>query len=323
MYERFYGLRERPFDLTPNPRYLLLTGTHREALGNLEYAISARKGLAVLIGEAGTGKTTLIRAAFARANADRDGGTASWAYLKNPRLRRSEFLEFLASGFGLPSNAAASKTQLLDNLERLLAGGRRAVLIIDEAQSVPADLLEEIRLLANLETDTDKLLPVILVGQPELADRLNEPLLRQLKQRVALRCTLAPLSLRESAAYIAGRIEIAGGDPARLFSRDAVLAIYERSRGIPRTISVICDNALLTGYAEEQRPVGAKLIEVVCRDFDLPPQIAGGSAAVPIEPEEAAAQLAADATSNESKRNPTESGGVERPRRWGLRRRSS
>ena len=165
---------------------------------------------------------------------------------------------------------AASKTKLLDELEAQLVEGRRAVLVIDEAQSVPLELLEEVRLLANIESDTEKLLPVILVGQPELADRLNEPALRQLKQRVALRCTLAALSLREAAGYIAGRIEIAGGEPGQIFSREAVLRIYERSRGIPRTISVICDNALLTGYAEEQRPVGARLIETVCRDFDLP-----------------------------------------------------
>jgi general secretion pathway protein A len=281
MYERFYGLRERPFDLTPNPRFLLLTANHREALGNLEYGIRARKGVIVLIGEAGTGKTTLVRTAFARAEADRKGTSAAWAYLKNPTLRQPEFLEFLASGFSLPSDAAQSKTRLLDHLDRVLVQGLRAALIIDEAQSVPLELLEEIRLLANIESDSEKLLPVILVGQPELADRLNEPALRQLKQRVALRCTLSPLSLQESAAYIAARIQIAGGDPGRLFSREAVLAIYERSGGIPRTISVICDNALLTGYAEEQRQVGPDLIDTVCRDFDLAARVSERSSVVP------------------------------------------
>ena len=269
MYERFYGLRERPFDLTPNPKYLLLTKTHREALGNLEYAIGARVGITVLIGEAGTGKTTLILTAMARADAGADGNPTTWAYLKNPTLSQSDFLQFLAARFGLPADAAISKTRLLDDLERLLVEGRRAALIVDEAQSVPLHLLEEIRLLANIESDTAKLLPVVLVGQPELANRLNEPALRQMKQRVALRCTLAPLSLSESAAYIAGRIDIAGGEPATLFTREAVLAIHEASGGIPRTISVICGNALLTGYAEEQRPVGATLVDAVCRDFDL------------------------------------------------------
>ena len=320
MYERFYGLRERPFDLTPNPRYLLLTDTHREALGNLEYGISARKGITVLIGEAGTGKTTLIRTAFARASAN-PGQPTSWMYLKNPRLNRSEFLEFLAARFDLPSEIAQSKMRLLDELERQLVEGRRAALVIDEAQSVPSDLLEEVRLLANIESDTEKLLPVILVGQPELAGRLNEPALRQLKQRVALRCTLSPLSLRETAGYIAGRIEIGGGDPGEIFSREAVLKIYERSRGIPRTISVICDNALLTGYAEEQRPVGPNLIETVCRDFDLP-QVAKTSAAVEsldsskgAEPEETPAATAAG-----SERAEMGVGVAERLRRWGLRR---
>jgi general secretion pathway protein A len=319
MYERFYGLRERPFDLTPNPRYLLLTDTHREALGNLEYGISSGKGVTVLTGEAGTGKTTLIRTAFARANSD-PGRPTSWVYLKNPRLKRSEFLEFLATRFDLPREMAASKTRLLDELERQLVEGRRAALVIDEAQSVPLDLLEEVRLLANIESDTEKLLPVILVGQPELAERLNEPALRQLKQRVALRCALAPLSLRESAGYIAGRIEIGGGEPAQIFTRDAVLKIYERSRGIPRTISVICDNALLTGYAEEERPVGARLIEAVCQDFDLPPIAKAPSAVAPVELPKSLDQEEALAATAESGSDRAESGVAERLRRWGLRR---
>jgi general secretion pathway protein A len=319
MYERFYGLRERPFDLTPNPRYLLLTDTHREALGNLEYGISARKGITVLIGEAGTGKTTLIRTAFARASSN-PGRPTSWMYLKNPRLNRSEFLEFLAARFDLPSEMAQSKTRLLDELESQLLDGRRAALVIDEAQSVPLDLLEEVRLLANIESDTEKLLPVILVGQPELATRLNEPALRQLKQRVALRCSLSPLSLRESAGYIAGRIEIGGGDPAQIFSREAVLRIYERSRGIPRTISVICDNALLTGYAEEERPVGPNLIETVCRDFDLP-QVAKASATVEsLESSQAEDPETATAASEVSANGRAEMGVAERLRRWGFRR---
>jgi general secretion pathway protein A len=185
-------------------------------------------------------------------------------------LSRSEFLQFLGATFHLSPEAADSKTRLLEQLERTLAGGRRAALVVDEAQSLSYEILEEIRLLANIESDTEKLLPVVLAGQPELADRLNEQALRQLKQRVALRCVLPPLSLHESAAYIAARIERAGGSPGRLFSRDAVLAVYQHSNGIPRTINVICDNALLTGYAEDRRPVGADVIEMVCRDFDLP-----------------------------------------------------
>ena len=269
MYERFYGLRELPFDLAPNPRYLLLTDGHREALGNLEFGIKRRTGVTVLVGEAGTGKTTLVRTAMARVDASSNGNPITWAYLRNPTLSQSDFIRFLAACFGLPLDGEVSKTSLIDHLERMLAGGQRAALIVDEAQSVPLHLLEEIRLLANIESDTEKLLPLLLVGQPELANRLNEPALRQLKQRVSLRCTLVPLTFPESAAYIAGRIEIAGGDPGALFSHEAVMAIHEASGGIPRTISVICANALLTGYAGEQRRIHRTIIEAVCRDFDL------------------------------------------------------
>jgi general secretion pathway protein A len=318
MYLRFYGLRERPFDLTPNPRYLLLTKTHREALGNLEYSLKARVGVTVLIGEAGTGKTTLIRTAMARADADADGDPIIWAYLKNPTLSQADFLQFLAKRFGLASEAAVSKTRFLDDLERMLVEGRRAALIIDEAQSVPLQLLEEIRLLANIESDTEKLLPVLLIGQPELAQRLNEPALRQLKQRVGLRCTLAPLSMSDSASYIAGRIEIAGGDPATLFSREAVLAIHKSSAGIPRTLSVICENALLTGYAEEQRPISARLVETVCRDFDLSRNAAAASGA--------GAHLPRHGSSDENDAGPAVEGEAtiaERVRRWHARRRTS
>ena len=221
------------------------------------------------IGEAGTGKTTLIRTAFNRAEAEAPGSTDAWAYLRNPTLSRSEFFQFLADRFGLSKEVGSSKLRLLDELERMLLDGRRAALIVDEAQSVPLELLEEVRLLANIESDSQKLIPVVLAGQPELADRLNETALRQLKQRVALRCTLQPLSLPETAAYMVCRIEQAGGKPAELFSRESVITIHERSRGIPRTINVICTNALLTGYAEGQRPVSRETVDAVCRDFDL------------------------------------------------------
>src|SRR5918992_5972352 len=181
MYETFFGLTERPFDLTPNPRYLFLTPSHREALSSLEYGISARTGVTVLVGEAGTGKTTLIRATLEA----RDRAKTKAIYLNNPTLTRSEFLEFLTSQFELPREVAQSKTRLLQELETVLTGMLRSeitpALIIDEAQSLPYELLEEIRLLANIETPTDKLLPIVLAGQPELAERLNHPSLRQLK----------------------------------------------------------------------------------------------------------------------------------------------
>ena len=307
MYENFYGLRERAFDLALNPRQLLLTPQHREALGNLEYGIRARVGVIVVVGEAGTGKTTLIRSAFARAEAESPGSTDVWAYVRNPTLSRGEFLEFLVDKFGLPAAASASKTRLLKELEQMLVGGRRAALIVDEAQSVPLELLEEVRLLANIESDSEKLLPVILAGQPELADRLNEPALRQLKQRVALRCTLTPLGLRETAAYIVARIEGAGGKPAGLFSKEAVLAVHERSGGIPRTINVICENALLTGFAEDLRPVGRDVIDAVCRDFDLARGAAPAREDRPIAPAQNRPSARPPTTQRDSRPHPDES----------------
>lgn len=275
MYERFYGLRERPFDLTPNPRYLYLTPKHREALSNLQYGITGRRGVTLLIGEAGTGKTTIVRAALESVA----GPSTRFVYLSNPVLSRAEFYEFLAARFDFASAAGRSKARFLLDLERTVlarhgAGGLTA-LVIDEAQSLPHELIEEIRLLANIETDTEKLLPVVLAGQPELAVRLEHQDLRQLKQRVALRCDLQPLDIRETAAYIAGRLAIAGGDSARVFTREAVQTIFERSRGIPRTISVICDNALLTGFAGSVQPVGSNIVLEVCRDFRLPAFEAG------------------------------------------------
>lgn len=274
MYERFFGLDERPFELTPDLRYLLLTATHQEALAALEYGVSARKGITLLVGEAGTGKTTLVRRALGLRLLRGGESPDRVVYLKNPTLTRSEFYQQLATSFGLSEAAATSKTLFLGELETLLIDRHRrrelTVLVIDEAQSLPHELLEELRLLANLESDTQNLLPLVLAGQPELADRLNHANLRQLKQRIAQRCRLMPLDLVETAAYIAGRVRLAGGDdPGRLFTRDAVIAIFDASRGIPRTISVICDNALMAGFAADERPVGRETVEEVCRNFDL------------------------------------------------------
>jgi general secretion pathway protein A len=268
MYERFYGLHQRPFNLTSNPRYLLLTPAHAEALSSVQYGLGSRVGIIVLLGEAGTGKTSVIRAAMASQPA---GG--HFVMMNNPLLSRSEFFQHLAHGFGLSDEAAGSKTRFLSELTRVLEesvhSGRQTGLIVDEAHAVPYEILEEIRLLANMETDDDKLLPVVLTGQPELGERLNNPDLRQLKQRVALRCSLRPLRLRETAAYIAGRIGVAGGDAAKLFTAEAVHVIHKYSAGVPRTISVICDNALVTGFAADQRPVDVDIVREVCRDLDL------------------------------------------------------
>lgn len=269
LYGPFYGLNEAPFDLTPNPRFLFLTARQREALSNLQYALASSKGFTLILGEAGTGKTTLVRTAMASI-----GDTPSrYVLVNNPTLGRREFYEFLAHEFRLSEAAAASKTRFLAELQRDVearaAAGGLTGLIIDEAQSMPHELLEEIRLLGNIETTTSKLLNIVLCGQPELADRLNETSLRQLKQRVALRCELRPLSLKEAASYISGRLRIAGGIPADIFKREAVVAVFEGSLGVPRTINVICDNALINGFAAQVKPVSLEIVEDVCRDFDL------------------------------------------------------
>jgi len=269
MYEQFYNLREAPFGLTSNPRFLYLTPRHREALGNLEYGLSSAKAVTVLIGEAGTGKTTLLKAALA---SDRCR-TVNCVYVNNPALTRNEFVETLAQRFELSAGSATSKATLLSELEDVLIERRNrgevTALVVDEAQTLSAELLEEVRLLANMETPDQKLLPLILAGQPELAQRLNVPSLRQLKQRVALRCELRPFELQETAIYIASRIRTAGGEASRLFTREAVTLVHEHSRGIPRTISVICDNALVSGMALGRQPVGRDIVLEVCRDFDL------------------------------------------------------
>ena len=281
MYEAFYGLTEAPFDLTANPKFLLLTSRHREALSNLRYGMTGRKGLTLLLGDAGTGKTTVVRAAL-------EGWQSSGvlvAYVNNPMLTRAEFLEYLADGFGLSATAGASKGRFLSELtEKVLqrhSEGLVTGLLVDEAQALSNELLEEIRLLANIDTPTEKVFPVVLVGQPELAERLNQPDLRQIKQRISLRCSLGPLDGRETAGYISGRVQIAGGSSMHLFTREALRAIYEGSRGIPRLINVICDNVLLAGFAANRKPITHELVQEICRDFDLLPEASPSPAGRP------------------------------------------
>ncbi|MEQ1575105.1 MAG: AAA family ATPase [Vicinamibacterales bacterium] len=270
MYESYFGLRVRPFDLTPDPRFLFMTAGHREALSTIEYGIAGRKGLTLLVGPAGTGKTTLVHAALERQK----GVEAAAIYLSNPTLTREEFFQFLAFEVGLADAAEKSKTLILRELRATLLerhkAGRLTALLVDEAQAMPDELLQELRMLENLEVGNEKLLPVVLVGQVELVDRLRQPALMALKQRVALRSTLAPLTAQEAAAYIAERIRIAGGDVAKIFTPEAVAAIGESSGGIPRNISVICDNAMVSGFALDEQPIAVATIVEVCRDFDFP-----------------------------------------------------
>jgi general secretion pathway protein A len=272
MYEKFFGLRERPFDLTPNPRFLYFTPRHREALVNLQFGIESRKGVVVLIGEAGMGKTTVIRAAIETQR----NNEVRCVYLNNPLLTRGEFIEFLANALQLSTAAERSKTRLVAELAARLTEERQrgatVVLLIDEAQSLSNELLEELRMLTNIETHSEKLVTLVLVGQPQLAERLNDERLGQLKQRIELRCTLSPFELAETVMYIRNRVRIAGGDAVQMFTRDAIQVIHERSRGIPRSISVICENALVGAFAENQKPVTRALVQEVCDEFDLSPE---------------------------------------------------
>jgi len=269
MYRSYYQLAQLPFELTPDPQFLFFTRRHREALSNLEYGLSAAKGLTVLTGEAGTGKTTLLNAVVRSELCQH----VRCVYLNNPSLTRDEFVKTLATRFDLGVEAGRSKAVMLERLERLLherrAAGEITALIVDEAQGLSTELLEEVRLLANIETASQKLLPLVLAGQPELATRLEAPDLRQLKQRVALRCEISPFRLPETAAYIATRIALAGGVPARLFTQEAVMLIHECSAGIPRTISVLCDNALMSAMALNRSHVDRSVVLEVSRDFAL------------------------------------------------------
>jgi general secretion pathway protein A len=269
MYQSFYGLSELPFELTANSKYLFLTAGQREALSVLQYGLFSARSLTVLIGEAGTGKTTLIRAALESERCRH----VRCIYLNNPALHIADFIRLLALKFDLGPEAGESKAHLLERLEPLLrerrACGEITALVVDEAQSLSVELLEEIRLLANIETPAAKLLPLVLAGQPELEARLEDPILRQLKQRVALRTQLEPFDVADTAAYIASRISTAGGVPSRVFTREAVELIYEEAGGIPRTINVICENALVSGMALGCHTVNRAIVEDVCRDLRL------------------------------------------------------
>jgi type II secretory pathway predicted ATPase ExeA len=266
-----------------------MTPKHREALATLQYGLSARKGFTVVIGEAGTGKTTLVNAALQAQRGSRPIGRDCVAYLNNPTLTTSEFIAYLAPAFGLGREAATSKATFLIELNRTVtdrhqAGGLTA-LIVDEAQNLPDELLEEIRLLANIETGSEKLLQIVLTGQPELASRLNQSSLRQLKQRVALRCTLNPLDKTETGAYIAARIWVASASDLTLFTQEAIDLIFDASRGIPRTISVICDNALVAGFAVGEKMIDREIVLEVCQDFDLVPEPRVEFTRLPIRPD--------------------------------------
>jgi len=270
MYNTFYGLAKNPFDISPDPAFLFSTPRHNEAMAALYHAVRGHKGFVVLTGEVGTGKTLLLRCVL---ELFREAEDISYAYVFNGLLSPCEFLEYIASDFGL-AVSGKNKSQILSDLSRyLIARGAKdltTVLVVDEAHHLSPEILEEIRLLTNLETNRGKLLQILLVGQPELDDKLDSTNLRQLKQRIAHRAQLAALDERETQGYIEWRLQIAGAAPGSvLFPSDTIANIYEHSKGIPRLINTICDNALITAYARQLEAVTPEIIEMAASDLRL------------------------------------------------------
>ncbi|MGH9733370.1 MAG: ExeA family protein [Candidatus Acidiferrales bacterium] len=268
MYERFFGLRESPFKVNPDPRYLFLTGQTQEALAGLTYGIKNRKGFILLTGEVGTGKTTLLNRLLDWLHGQR----VATAFVFNSKFNESQLLDYVMADFGIPCESR-DKSQMLLRLNQWLLdryrAGESTVLIVDEAQNLTADVLEEIRLLTNLETSTEKLLQIILSGQPELEDKLRSPHLRQLLQRITLRCRTAALTLEETYGYVAERLRIAGANGEPIFSKEAIEAVHLYSQGVPRVVNLLCEHALINSYVDHVRPVPAHAVEEVAREFQL------------------------------------------------------
>lgn len=273
MYKAFFTLARNPFDLTPDPTCFVSFKRHNEALAALYYGVRWHKGFVVVTGEVGTGKTLLLRCLLRQLKESKDIG---YAYVFNSRLSPTEFLQYVVSDFGLPASGK-NKTELLLELGRfLIARGEKkltTVLIVDEAHHLSEDILEEIRLLSNLETTDEKLLQIVLVGQPELDEKLDTVGLRQLKQRIALRGQLGSLDADETGEYIEQRLKIAGRDPHRapIFPAQTVSTIYKYSQGLPRLINTICENALIAAYARQSQTVTPQMIEDVATEFRLDP----------------------------------------------------
>jgi general secretion pathway protein A len=271
MYKSFFGLTRNPFDLTPDPTCFVPTTRHNEALAALYYGIRRHKGVVVVTGEVGTGKTLLLRCLLRLFKESKE---ISYAYLFNCLLSPTEFLYYTLSDFGV-TVSSQNKSKLLLDLSKFVSSrglkGLTTVLIVDEAHLLSTELLEEIRLLSNLETNDDKLLQIVLVGQPELNDKLDSFEHRPLKQRIALRAQLTSLDADETERYISERLRIAGTGTGSnpIFTPDAIRAVYESSRGLPRLINTVCENALITAYAKQIPSVTADLVEDVARDFHL------------------------------------------------------
>jgi general secretion pathway protein A len=264
MYKDYYHLKEEPFNLTPDPRFLYLTPQHREALNHLLYGVRCRKGFLCLTGEVGAGKTLLCRALLNEL-----GPNFHTALILNPMLTQTQLLQAALREFGLqPKRDRLECLRLLnDFVLRASAAGQDAVLIIDEAQDMPDSTLEMTRLLGNLETESHKLLQIVLVGQPELRDKLSKPSLRQLAQRITVRFHLRPMSAGETEGYIRHRLSVAGGGDVLKFDPDAMREVYQYSDGTPRLINAVSDKALLAGYVYQKSTIDQGLVRLAVREL--------------------------------------------------------
>jgi general secretion pathway protein A len=268
MYNAFFGFSESPFSLSPDPAFFYRSDQHEEALANLVYGVQARKGFIVLSGEVGTGKTTMLECLRDYLETQ----YIEFAFLFNSRINPEQFFEMIAYDLDLPCTRT-SKTEVLFALNQLLVeqaqDGRTVVLIVDEAHNLEWEVLEEIRLLGNLENRNGKLLQIVLAGQPELDRKLDAPNLRQLKQRIVLRCNLQPFTLRDAVEYMVSRLDQAGMPNQTVFSEELMAEIHLRAQGIPRLINAICDNLLLTAFADERRECSVNMLDDVCKDMRI------------------------------------------------------
>ncbi len=268
MYKEFFGLRANPFNVNPDPRYLFLTRHTEEALACLTYGIQSRKGFVLLTGEVGTGKTTLINKLLEWLRLQQ----VATAFVFNSRMNVPQFLDYMMADFGITCESK-SKSQILQRLYNWLLdryrAGETAVLIVDEAQNLTDEVLEEIRMLTNLETFTEKLLQIVLVGQPELETKLKQPQLRQLRQRLTLRAKTHPLTMEESKAYVQQRLRIAGSDGRQIFDPEALVAVHKYANGIPRVVNLVCEHCLVSAFVDQKPVIGADIVDAVAKDFDL------------------------------------------------------
>lgn len=268
MYQSYFGLRESPFNVNPDPRYLYMTKQAQEALACLTYGIRTRKGFIVLSGEVGTGKTTLLNRLLDWLRNER----VATAFIFNSRLSVTQLFDFIMADFGIPTDSR-EKSQVLLRLNQWLLerykSGETAVLIIDEAQNLSNNVLEEIRLLTNLETATEKLIQIVLAGQPELEQKLSRPELRQLRQRITLHSKTLPLTLDETKGYIQERLRIAGATDPEIFSDEAIESVHHYSKGIPRVVNLLCEHALISAFVDQQKPIASATIDQVAKEFEL------------------------------------------------------